>query len=158
MHISLFCQTKKKIFLYSLPLSVPFSCQKCPFNNFYLSISFPFLFAFLIPAFLPCFYFLTQGNIITQFPLLYTITYSFRPIYLARNMKNSNQNVKLLIILSSSAMLTLMSMATICSIIVISFFTSSLHGNQFTMEGRAQLQRATKERDPDCVKFEYFDV
>ena len=72
-------------------------------------------------------------------------------------MKNSNQNVKLLIVLSSSAMLTLMSMATICSII-ISFFTSSLHGTQFTWEGRAQLQKAKKERDPDCVKLEHFYV
>ena len=51
-------------------------------------------------------------------------------------------------------MLTLMSMVSICTITVISFLTSSLHGNQFTREGEAQLRKAREERDPDCVKLE----
>ena len=55
-------------------------------------------------------------------------------------------------------MLTLMSMVSICNITVISFLTSSLEYNQFTEEGKAQLQKAREERDPDCLKFEYFGV
>ena len=53
-------------------------------------------------------------------------------------------------------MLTLMSMVSICNITVISFLTSSLYGNQFTEEGKAQLRKAREKRDPDCVKFETF--
>ena len=53
-------------------------------------------------------------------------------------------------------MLTLMSMVSICNITVISFLTSSLFNNQFTREGKAKLQKAREERDPDCVKFETF--
>ena len=53
-------------------------------------------------------------------------------------------------------MLTLMGMVRICNITVISFLTSSLHRNQFTEEGKAQLRKAREERDPDCVKFEHF--
>ena len=55
-------------------------------------------------------------------------------------------------------MLTLMSMVSICNLTVISFLTSSLDDNQFTREGKAQLHKAREERDPDCVKFEYFVV
>ena len=61
-------------------------------------------------------------------------------------------------ILSSLAMLTLMSMVSICNITAILFLTSSLDGNLFTEEGKGQLRKAREERDPDCVKFEYFDV
>ena len=39
------------------------------------------------------------------------------------------------------------------NIVVISFFTSSLHGNRFTEEGEAQLQKAKEERDSSFVKF-----
>ena len=49
-------------------------------------------------------------------------------------------------------MLTLMSMVSICNITVISFLTSSLDFNQFTSEGKAKLQKAREERDPDCVE------
>ena len=48
-------------------------------------------------------------------------------------------------------MLTLVSMVSICNITVISFLTSSLGDNQFTMEGKAKLRKAREERDPDCV-------
>ena len=51
-----------------------------------------------------------------------------------------------------------MSMVSICNITVISFLTSSLHGNEFTREGEAQLQKAREERDPYFVKFEYFSI
>ena len=53
-------------------------------------------------------------------------------------------------------MLTLMSMVSICNNTVISFLTSSLDGNQFTSEGKAQLRKAREERDPDFVKLEKF--
>ena len=55
-------------------------------------------------------------------------------------------------------MSTLMSMVGICNITVISFLTSSLDDNQFTREGKTQLQKAREERDPDCVKLKYFGV
>ena len=40
------------------------------------------------------------------------------------------------------------------NIIVISFLTSSLDGNQFTKEGKVQLRKAKEERDSSFVKFE----
>ena len=49
-------------------------------------------------------------------------------------------------------MLTLMSMVSICNNTVIFFLTSSLSGNQFTLEGEAQLRKAREERDPHFVK------
>ena len=51
-----------------------------------------------------------------------------------------------------------MSMVSICNITVISFLTSSLFGNQFTREGKEQLQKAREERDPDFVKLEHFYI
>ena len=51
-----------------------------------------------------------------------------------------------------------MSMVSIYNITVISFLTSSLDGNQFTREGKAQLQKAREEKDPDFVIVKYFSV
>ena len=111
------------------------------------SFQFPSPFHFLIPAFLPCFYFLTQADIITQFPHLYAITYFVLPGH------KYEPNVTLIIvILYSFTMLTSMSMVSICNITVISFLTASLDYNQFTSEGKAKLQKAREERDPDCVE------
>ena len=99
--------------------------------------------------------FLTQANVITQFPLLYAIMYFV--LCTQPETWDSNQNVKLIIIISSSfSTLTLMGMVSICKITVISFLTSSLRGNQFTKEGEAQLRKAREERDPDFVKLEEF--
>ena len=48
-----------------------------------------------------------------------------------------------------------MSTVSICNITVISFLTSSLYNNQFTMEGKAQLQKGREDRDP---KLKFFKV
>ena len=143
------------IFLHSLPLSVPFSWQKCPFSScfffFFIFLFIAFPLPFFIPAFLPHIYFLTQTNIITQFPLSYAITYSV--LYTWPETWDSNQKVWLIIIiLLSFSMLTLMSMVSICNITVICFLTSNLDDNQFTSEGKAKLRKAREERDPHCVK------
>ena len=139
--------------------AVPFSWQ-CPFSNCFFFFLF-FLFIAFFPSFLyihlSTTYLLTQANI-THFPFHnYAITYSV--LYTRPETRDSNQNVTLIIIiLSSFSMLTLMSVVSICDISVVSFLTSSLNGNQFTCEGKAQLRKAREERDPDCVKFKYFVV
>ena len=152
MNISLFCQTEKTSFTFTscstIQLPEVSIQQFLPFN--FLPLPFHFSYTHLSTNFL------TQANVITQFPLSYAITYLYFVLYTQPETWDNNQNVTLIIIILSSFTKLTMRMVSICNITVI--LTSSLSVNQFTWEGKVQLGKTREERDPHFVKLEKFYI